>query len=485
MTDLSVLIPARCEQYLQKTIESVLAASEADTEIIAVVDGYWPDPPIQDHPRVTLLHHTESRGQRQSINEAARIARGRFLMKLDAHCAVGPGFDRILIEDWKPGYTLVPTMYNLDHTTWEPKLHKKTTAMYIGIAEGRALRAEYYSRQPKFDSPVHETMTCMGPGFFISKEDFWKQGGCDEAHGSWGQQGCEVSLKAWLSGGALMTDENTWFSHWFRGGGGPGFPYHISGREVEAARNYSRNLWLNNQWPGQVRTLEWLVKRFTPPGWEDHKFTTQELPMAVDVTKQHEINAALYQHIHRESREPTYRGVRIIKMPTDLALYHEIIWQHKPRWIVETGTKFGGSALFFQDQIDLVGEGGQVITIDIKPAVKEYDSRIRYLHSNSLDRATVEGIRQQVGNDSVMVVLDSSHTRRHVKWELYLYGSLVTPGQYLVVEDCYGRSSTLYGPGEARDWYLTTRAGRQFVQTNLDRRFLAGVCLGGWLRRKE
>ena len=89
----------------------------------------------------------------------------------------------------------------------------------------------------------------MGPGWFISRDDFWKQGGCDENHGSWGQQGCEVSLKAWLSGGALMTDENTWFAHWFRGGGGPGFPYPISGREVEGARHYSRDLWLNDKWP--------------------------------------------------------------------------------------------------------------------------------------------------------------------------------------------------------------------------------------------
>ena len=45
-----------------------------------------------------------------------------------------------------------------------------------------------------------------------------------------------------LSGGALMTDERTWFSHWFRGGGGPGFPYPIGGKEIDAARKYSKDL---------------------------------------------------------------------------------------------------------------------------------------------------------------------------------------------------------------------------------------------------
>jgi len=45
MRDLSVVIPARKEMFLQRTIESVLSNIEADTEVIAVCDGYWPDPP--------------------------------------------------------------------------------------------------------------------------------------------------------------------------------------------------------------------------------------------------------------------------------------------------------------------------------------------------------------------------------------------------------------------------------------------------------
>src|SRR5512146_502712 len=160
MTDLTVIIPARNEQYLVRTIQDVLANIQADTEIIAVCDGYWPPEATEDPPRDHIIHHTEARGQRQSINEAAHIAKGRYLMKLDAHCAVGPGFDRILIDNYQEGWTVVPRMYNLDTATWTPKLHKRTDYMYIGFNEKAELRTLYYDRQPDNEREIDETMSC-------------------------------------------------------------------------------------------------------------------------------------------------------------------------------------------------------------------------------------------------------------------------------------------------------------------------------------
>jgi hypothetical protein len=69
MRDLSIIIPARNEIFLQKTIENILENARADTEIIAICDGYWPSPSVQDHPQITLVHHTESIGQRAATNE--------------------------------------------------------------------------------------------------------------------------------------------------------------------------------------------------------------------------------------------------------------------------------------------------------------------------------------------------------------------------------------------------------------------------------
>ena len=280
---LSVIIPALNEVYLQKTISSVLENARGELEIIAVCDGYWPDPPIEDHPQVRIIHNTEPRGQRHSINDACKIARGKYMMKLDAHCAVSEGFDVILAEDCLYEWTMVPRMYNLDIETFLPKKHKRTDYMFIGLDKEKNIRSLYYdkrsnARQPKSDKLIDETMTCMGPGWFMHLDRFWELGGCDEAHGHWGQQGVEVACKAWLSGGALMVNKKCWFAHWFRGhithsngpgAGRKGFPYPITKRQTNKARAYSNDLWLNNKWPQQVRTFEWLREKFNPPLWDE------------------------------------------------------------------------------------------------------------------------------------------------------------------------------------------------------------------------
>ena len=53
---LSIIVPSRSPQYLQKTIDDLLAKAEGDIEIIVVLDGIWPDTIPKDHPKVHHLH---------------------------------------------------------------------------------------------------------------------------------------------------------------------------------------------------------------------------------------------------------------------------------------------------------------------------------------------------------------------------------------------------------------------------------------------
>lgn len=301
--DLSVIIPARNEVFLKQTVENVLANSRADTEVIAVCDGNWPDPPLENHPRLKVIFHPESVGQRAATNDGAKLSRARFIMKLDAHCAVDEGFDVKLMADFQPNWTIVPSMYSLHAFDWRCTGCGKQT--YQGAKPERCadcqndtfeqvmiwqrrskrhvtvlwcfdqnLQFQYWSgHRDVGKDPIIDTMSFIGACMFLERERFWKLGGMDENHGSWGQFGTEWACKTWLSGGRLVTTRNTWFAHMFRTGnfaaaGHSTWPYPISQNQIERARTYSRDFWTNDKWPLAKYPLSWLVEKFKPvPGW--------------------------------------------------------------------------------------------------------------------------------------------------------------------------------------------------------------------------
>jgi glycosyltransferase involved in cell wall biosynthesis len=292
---LSIIIPARNEQFLRRTIEDILANAEDDTEVIAVLDGYWPEPPIEDNPRVILIHHTEPIGQRSACNEAVRVSKAKYIMKADAHCAFDKGFDVKMLSLMQDDYTMIPVMRNLHAFDWVcenghrryqgpsgvcTECGKETKMDVVWIAKTNPQSTAYY-----FDKDLHfqyhndfgkaqkgdltETMSAQGSCFMLTRKKYIELDICDETWGSWGNQGTEVALKTWLSGGRLVVNRTTWYAHMFRTQGSDfGFPYPLSGREVEHARQCSRDIFLNDKWDKAVRPLSWLIDKFNPPTWE-------------------------------------------------------------------------------------------------------------------------------------------------------------------------------------------------------------------------
>jgi glycosyltransferase involved in cell wall biosynthesis len=96
--ELTVLIPARNEMFLARTIEDLLQNTGEQTEIIALLDGEWAKPAIPQHPRVSVIYVPESIGQRAATNLACKLAKGKYVAKVDAHCAFDQGFDRKMLE---------------------------------------------------------------------------------------------------------------------------------------------------------------------------------------------------------------------------------------------------------------------------------------------------------------------------------------------------------------------------------------------------
>jgi glycosyltransferase involved in cell wall biosynthesis len=297
MYDLSILIPSRNEMFLGNTIDDIFAHSEGRTEVITVLDGQWAVDPIPDHPDLTLIHHSTSIGQRAATNEAARLSNAKYLMKVDAHCSFDQGFDVKMMNDMQDDWTQIPLMRNLHAFDWVcDNGHRRyqspsgpctecglPTKMDIMWTAKRSPKSTAY----RFDKDLHfqywedlkkrqvgdlvETMSIQGSCFMVTKDKYFELGLCDEAHGSWGQQGTEVACKTWLSGGRVIVNKKTWYAHLFRTQGGDfSFPY--PNPSIGQARKYSQDLWLNDKWDKAIHPLSWLIDKFAPvPEWGEAK----------------------------------------------------------------------------------------------------------------------------------------------------------------------------------------------------------------------
>ncbi len=134
--------------------------------------------------------------------------------------------------------------------------------------------------------------------------------------------------------------------------------------------------------------------------------------------------------------------------------------------IIECGTNRGGSACFMGSLCDLIGKG-RIVTIDVVDIKQGHPThpRTTYLIGSSTSDEIVRQVREFVGDaETVLVVLDSDHSKSHVLRELEIYAPMVTPGSYVIVEDSNINGNPIDpasgpGPMEAIDAYLAEHDG--------------------------
>jgi len=115
MDKVSVIIPGRNEVYFQPTIDSCLESAREDIEVIAIVDGYVPNPPlIARDSRVKIIQLETSIGQRAGYNLGVQKSTGKYVMKIDAHAKLSPGFDVALKSHCPDNTVVLPEMRRLD-----------------------------------------------------------------------------------------------------------------------------------------------------------------------------------------------------------------------------------------------------------------------------------------------------------------------------------------------------------------------------------
>jgi cephalosporin hydroxylase len=200
-----------------------------------------------------------------------------------------------------------------------------------------------------------------------------------------------------------------------------------------------------------------------------------------------------FHQLYYYAGERTWRNntfwlnVPTAKCPLDLWIYQEIICETKPDLIIETGTAYGGSALFLASICDSLQQG-RVITIDVRELPdRPQHERIRYMVGSSVSEEIVEEVRSLIKPDErVMVILDSDHTAEHVLSELKLYSPMVTIGNYLIVEDTNTGGHPVLplwgaGPMEAVERFVG--AQRDFAVDRQREKFFMTFNPKGYLRR--
>lgn len=189
-----------------------------------------------------------------------------------------------------------------------------------------------------------------------------------------------------------------------------------------------------------------------------------------------------------------YRGVRTLKLPLDMWNYQELIFENDIHWVLETGTRHGGSALFFADLLRSGERKGKVISIDVthealSPALANHP-KLELILGDSSGEGTVSAIRTlipEIRNCALLLILDSDHSAYHVSRELEALIPLTKPGDYLVVEDTIVNGHPVrcdFGPGplEAIEAYTEANPERLIQDVTREAKFGCTFAFRGYYK---
>lgn len=269
----SIVIPACNEQFLQKTIDNLLENALGEVEILVGLDGKHQE--VRPDPRVKVMLNPTRIWMRSIINKLVDIAQGEYIMKIDAHCAVCKGFDKILTSEIEDNWIVVPSHYSLIADGWyrnDNKFH--TDYWYINAPfclppekRGRDLGftptrwRNYHS-----DKMIDDLMTFQG-SLWLTTRKHYDNTDFRITPPNFTYEGSDLSCKTWLSGGRVIVNKNAWYAHLHKGKTYSCFVMGDSNIRREA--EYCVDFFMGNKWSKAIHTTKWLIDKFSPPTWEN------------------------------------------------------------------------------------------------------------------------------------------------------------------------------------------------------------------------
>lgn len=302
----SIIIPARNELFLQKTILDVLEKAKGDIEVIVVCDGYRPPTEeVVKEDRVRYIFKGTSEGMKPAINDGVAISNGAYIYKLDGHCLLDIGFDVKLAADCAPNWIVVPRRKRLDAENWCEQIQQgKPDIDYERLSypsdeadwggaglNGRVWTERIYERK---DIIIDKNMSFQGSSWFTSKAHFEIAKLFEDTRwGNFWNEAQQLSFRTVLCDypqytnlqdpiGAIMTNKNTFYCHLHKGKK-YGRGYRLEESQLKAGRNMAMRVFDGEKlWEDQTRPLSYIIEQFFPlPEWDQEK---------LDALKQRERN---------------------------------------------------------------------------------------------------------------------------------------------------------------------------------------------------
>lgn len=291
----SVIIPSRNLPewpFLQRTVDDIFAKAAGDIEVIVILDGFAPSPPLKPAKNLMIVFNDVAKGMRYGINKGIAISNGKYLCKCDDHCMFAPGFDEALSLQCEDNWLAVPSRYSLDGEEWKRK-YGPIDYLYLTYPyhcddqfafgfHGKKWHGEYgfnggyFDREKKLRHiPIDDIIAFQGSCWFMPKKLFNKIGGMNDPNYYDHQEAQELCFKVWTSGGRCVVNKTTWYAHLHKG---PkyGRGYHILKHHMIRSTIYSCDLWMNNRWEGQVKSTKeilengsWWPMELWPEDWDN------------------------------------------------------------------------------------------------------------------------------------------------------------------------------------------------------------------------
>lgn len=192
---ISIIIASKKEEYLDKTVEDIRKKAQGEIEIIVVKD----------------------KPMRTAINEGVAQAKGKYILKTDAHCMFDEGFDIKLIQFHQPNWVQTPRRKRLDAENWK-LIEGSPDVDYMMIHKGKGYKNNAKNLDLELKNKLIDDLPIFqGSCWFMEREYFKHLGLLDDVNfGGMGSEALEVCLKCRADGGRVIVNKTTWYAHYHK-----------------------------------------------------------------------------------------------------------------------------------------------------------------------------------------------------------------------------------------------------------------------------